>query len=108
MMARRLRSCTASEFEIGEVFDKVIKGLRQEMAGVIGNIEKSRNLSLEDMKGMLKCSLETVVGSVESLMSGISDEIANDRKRREVEERKREEWVHGMERKGIRERKRRD
>jgi hypothetical protein len=70
-MAGRLRSCKASEFEIGELFEKLIKGLRQEMSGVLEDIERSRNLSLEDMKGLLRISLEAVVGSVESMMSGI-------------------------------------
>jgi hypothetical protein len=108
MMAGRLRSCKASEFEIGELFEKLIKGLRQEMSGVIENIERSRNLSLEDMKGMLRNSLEAVVGSVESMMCGISDEMASDRKRREGEERRRDEWAQGLEQRGVRERKKRD
>jgi hypothetical protein len=108
VMAGRLRSCKASEFEIGELFGKLIKGLRQEMSGVIENIERSRNLSLEDMKGMLRNSLEAVVGSFESVMCGISDEMASDRKRREGEERRRDEWAQGLEQRGIRERKKRD
>jgi len=107
-MAGRLRSCKASEFEIGELFGKLIKGLRQEMSGVIENIERSRNLSLEDMKGMLRNSLEAVVGSVESMMCGISDEMASDRKRREGEERRRDEWAQGLEQRGVRERKKID
>ena len=107
-MAGRLRSCKASEFEIGELFERLIKGLRQEMSGVLEGIEKSRNLSLEDMKGLLRISLEAVVGSVESMMSGISDEMASDRKKREGEERKRDEWAQGLEQRGVRERKKRD
>jgi hypothetical protein len=87
---------------------KLIKGLRQEMNGVIENIERSRNLSLEDMKGMLRNSLEALVGSVESMMCGISEEIAIDRKRREREERKRDEWAQGLKQRSERERKRRD
>ena len=106
-MAGRLRSCKASEFEIGELFEKLIKGLRQEMSGVLEGIERSRNLLLEDMKGLLRISLEAVVGSVESMMSGISDEMASDRKKREGEERKRDEWAQGLEQRGVRERKKR-
>ncbi len=52
---------------------------------MLEGIERSRNLSLEDMKGLLGISLEAVVGSVESMMSGISDEMASDRKKREGE-----------------------
>jgi len=90
------------------LFERLIKGLRQEMSGVLEGIERSRNLSLEDMKGLLRISLEAVVGSVESMMSGISDEMASDRKKREGEERKRDEWAQGLEQRGVRERKKRD
>jgi hypothetical protein len=107
-MTGRLRSSKACEFEIGELFEKVIKGLRHEMGGVIENIERSRNLSLEDMKGLLRLSLEAVVGSVESMVRGISDGMASDRKRREEEERKRDEWAQGLEQRGVRERKKRE
>jgi hypothetical protein len=107
-MTRRLRSSKACEFEIGELFEKVIKGLRHEVSEVIENLERSRNLSLDDMKGLLRLSLEAVVGSVESLMSGISDEMASDRKRREGEESKRDEWAQGLEQRGVRERKKRE
>jgi len=107
-MTGRLRSNKASEFEIGKLFEKVIKGLRQEMSAVIGNLERSRNLLLEDMKGLLKLSLEAVVGSVETMMSGISDEMVSDRKRREGVEKKRDEWAQGLEQRGVRERKKRD
>jgi hypothetical protein len=93
---------------VGEIIEKVIKGLRHEMSGVIENIERSRNLSLEDMKGLLRLSLETVVGSVESMMSGISDEMVKDRRRREREERDRDEWAQGLEQRVVRERKKRD
>jgi hypothetical protein len=107
-MTGRLRSSKASEFELGEVFEKVIKGLRHKMRGVIETIERSRNLSLEEMKWLLRLSLDTVVGSVESVMSGISDEMAKERRRREGEERNRDEWALGLEQKGVREKGRRE
>ncbi len=69
-MAGRLRSCKASEFEIGELFEKLIKGLRQEMSGVLEDIERSRNLSLEDMKGLLK-----VVGNQKVGGSGMCQSV---------------------------------
>ncbi len=57
---------------------------------------------------MLRLSLDTVVGSVESVMSGISDEMAKERRRREGEERNRDEWALGLEQKGVREKGRRE
>ena len=93
---------------MGEVFEKLIKGLRHEMGGVIGDLERNRSLSLEDLKGLLKHSLEAVIGSVELFMSGISDEMARDRKRRDGDERKRDERAQGKEQRDTREKKKRD
>jgi len=104
----RLRSCRVNEFEIGEVFSKIVKGLRHEMSGVIGEIERSRNLSLEEMKGMLRSSLEAVVCTVEKVMSGVSDELAGERNRREGEERNREERIRNIEERGGKEKKKRE
>lgn len=107
-MTARLRSSRVNEFEVGEVFARVIKGLRNEMRGVIGEIEKNKSLSLEGMKGLLKSSLEAVVSSVEKVMNGVSDELAGERRRREEEERSREERVQWREERGGTEQKNRD
>ena len=106
-MTGRLRSSRVNEFEVGEVFSRVIKGLRNEMSGVIGEIEKNKNITVEGMKGLLKSSLETLVSSVEKMMNGASDELAGERKRREEEERSREERIRGMEERRGKEQKRR-
>jgi hypothetical protein len=97
-----------TEFSIGDAFSKVIKGLRQEINGIIGELDRSKNFTLEEMKGLLKNSLEAMVGSVEAVMSGVSDQLAVERKRKEDEERIREERIRGIEEKGGKERKKRD
>ena len=107
-MTARLRSSRVNEFEVGEVFARVIKGLRNEMRGVIGEIEKNKSLSLEGMRGLLKSSLEAVVSSVEKVMNGVSDELAGERRRREEEERSREERVQEREERAGKEQKKRD
>ena len=103
-----MRSSKVTEFSIGDAFSKVIKGLRQEINGIIGELDRSKNFTLEEMKGLLKNSLEAMVGSVEAVMSGVSDQLAVERKRKEDEERIREERIRGIEEKGGKERKKRD
>jgi spore cortex formation protein SpoVR/YcgB (stage V sporulation) len=97
-----------TEFSIGDAFSKVIKGLRQEINGIIGEIDRSKNFTLEEMKGLLKNSLEAMVDSVEAVMSGVSDQLAVERKKKEGEESIREERIRGIEEKGGKERKKRD
>ncbi len=103
-----MRSSKVNEFSIGDAFSKVIKGLRQEINGIIGEIDRSKNLTLEEMKGLLKNSLEAMVCSVETVMTGVSDQLAVERKRKEVEERNREERIRGIEEKGGKERKKKE
>jgi len=103
-----LRSSKVTEFSIGDAFSKVIKGLRQEINGIIGEIDRSKNFTLEEMKGLLKNSLEAMVGSVEAVMSGVSDQLAVERKKKEGEESIREERIRGIEEKGGKERKKRE
>ena len=107
-MDGRLRSSKVTEFSIGDAFSKVIKGLRQEINEIIGELDRSKNFTLEEMKGLLKNSLEAMVGSVEAVMSGVSDQLAVERKRKEDEERIREERIRGIEEKGGKERKKRE
>jgi chromosome segregation ATPase len=97
-----------TEFSIGDAFSKVIKGLRQEINGIIGEIDRSKNFTLEEMKGLLKNSLEAMVDSVEAVMSGVSDQLSVERKKKEGEESIREERIRGIEEKGGKERKKRE
>ena len=85
-MAGRLRSTKVNEFSLGEAFSKVMKGLRHEINGVIVEIESRKNPTVEEMKGLFKSSLEAVVGSVEKVMSSVSDQLAAERNGREEEE----------------------
>jgi len=108
-MEGRLRSSKTNEFEIGDAFEKVIKGLRHEISTVIGKIERNKELTLEAMKGLLKGSLEAMVGSVECMINGISDEMLQERKRRDGEDKRREVLLmQGVEECGVRERKKRE
>jgi len=107
-MAGRLRSTKVNEFSLGEAFSKVMKGLRHEINGVIVEIESRKNPTVEEMKGLFKSSLEAVVGSVEKVMSSVSDQLAAERNGREEEERNREERFRGIEKNGVKERRMRE
>ena len=49
-----MRSSKVTELSIGDAFSKVIKGLRQEISGIIGEIDRSKNFTLEEMKDCLR------------------------------------------------------
>ncbi len=97
-MAQRWRSSKKSEketkgnvFELGGVFERMVKGMRNEMSTVLSRIERSRDLSLEAIRGMLKNGLESMVGAVEKVMTGVSDGMAKEWRARCKEEKERED-----------------
>jgi hypothetical protein len=102
-MARRLRSAKEDEYELGYVFERMIKGLRNEMNTVLWKMERSRDMSPEALKNIMKNGLEAMVGAVEKVMNGVSDGLAKERKGREQEEMQREERVRKMEERIVKE-----
>ncbi len=53
---------------------------------VIWRIERSRDVSPEALKNMIKNSLDAMVGAVENVMYGVSDGLAKERKEQEQKE----------------------
>jgi hypothetical protein len=64
----------------------MVKGMRNEMNTVLWKIERSRDVSPEALKYMVKNGLEAMVGAVEKAMYGVSDGLAKERKEREERE----------------------
>jgi hypothetical protein len=85
-MSRRLRSQKEEENGVEHVLDRMVKGMRNEMNTVLWKIERSRDVSPEALKYMVKNGLETMVGAVEKAMYGVSDGLAKERKEREQRE----------------------
>ena len=85
------------EFELGYVFERMVKGMRNEMNSVLWKIERSRDMSPEALKKMIRTGLESMVGAMEKVMNGVSDGIAKDRKEREWEDLQKEERAKEME-----------
>jgi hypothetical protein len=98
-MAHRLRSAKEDEFELGFVFERMVKGMRNKMNTEIWKIERSTDMSPEAIRNMIKNGLESMVGAVEKVINGVSDGRAKERKEREREtcrrRRERGRWKKG-------------
>jgi uncharacterized protein YejL (UPF0352 family) len=77
-MSHKLRSRKEGEDGLEQVFDRMVKGMRNEMNTVLWKIERSRDVSPEALKNMVKNDLEAMVGAVEKAMYGVSDGLAKE------------------------------
>jgi hypothetical protein len=85
-MSRRLRSQKEEEDGVERVFERMVKGMRNEMSTVMWKIERSRDISPEALKNMVRNGLDAMVGAVEKAMYGISDGLAKERKEKDERE----------------------
>jgi hypothetical protein len=85
-MSRRLRSQREEENEVELVFERMVKGMRNEMNVVLWKIERSRDMAQEALKNMVKNDLDVIVGAVEKALYGVSDGLAKERKEKEQRE----------------------
>ncbi len=85
-MSRKLTLWKEDEDEVERVFDRVVKGMRNEMNTVLCRIEPSRDVSPEALKNMIRNGLDAMVGTVEKAMYGVSDGLAKEQKEREQKE----------------------
>jgi hypothetical protein len=53
-MAHILGSMMGDEFELGYIFKRMVKGMRNKMSMVLRKIEKSSNMSTDALKNVLK------------------------------------------------------
>jgi hypothetical protein len=86
IMSRKLRSQKEVEHGIEQVFERMVKGMRNEMNTVVWKIERSRDVSPEALKNMVRNGLDAMVGAVEKVMYGVSDGLAKERKEKEQRE----------------------
>ena len=71
IMSRRLRS--QKEEGVEQVLERMVKGMRNEMNTVLWKIERSRDMSPEALKNMVKNGLDAMVEAVEKAMYGVCD-----------------------------------
>jgi hypothetical protein len=86
IMSHRLRSQREEENGVEQVFDRMVKGMRNEMSTVLWKIERSRDMSPEAFKNMVKNGLDAMVGAVEKALYGVSNGLAKERKEKEQRE----------------------
>jgi hypothetical protein len=60
-MSWKLRLQKVDEDEVEQVFDRMVKGLRNEMNTVMWKIERSRDMSPEALKNMFRKGLDSVL-----------------------------------------------
>jgi hypothetical protein len=85
-MSRKLRSQKEQEGGLEQVVERMVKGMRNEMNTVLWRIERSRDVSPEALKNMVKSGMEALVGAVEKVMYGVGEGIAKERKGKEQKE----------------------
>jgi hypothetical protein len=86
IMSRRLRSQKEEENGVEQVLERMVKGMRNEMNTVLWRIERSRDVSPEALKNMVKNGLDAMVKAVEKAMYGVSDSLAKEHKEKEQRE----------------------
>jgi hypothetical protein len=85
-MSRKLRSQKEEDGGVEQAIERMVKGMRNEMNTVIWRIERSRDVSPEAIKNMVRNGLNVMVGAVEKVMYGVSDRLAKERKEKEQKE----------------------
>jgi hypothetical protein len=85
-MSRRLRSQKEYENGVEQVFERMVKGMRNEMNTVLWKIEPSGDVSPEALKNMVKNGLNAMVEAVEKVRYGVRDGITKEQKEKEQRE----------------------
>ncbi len=70
-----------------------VRDMRDEMNMLICKIERSRDISQEGMKGIVRKGFEAMAGAMERVMNGVGERMGEEKKRRDrvlrgLEERK--------------------
>jgi hypothetical protein len=71
-MARRLRSAEEDKSGLRHVFERMVKRMRNKVNTVLWKIERSRHMSPQALKSMIKIGLESNGSEVEKVMNGVS------------------------------------
>ena len=83
-MAGRLRSSRMSDNVLEEGLKKSVRDMRDEMNMLVWKIERSRDLSQEGMKSIVRKGFETMAGSMERVLNGMGERIAEEKKRKDI------------------------
>jgi hypothetical protein len=92
-MAGRLRSSRMNEQVLEEGLRKGVDELRDGLKGLLGKIERSRDMSQEGMKGMVWKGFESMGMMVDKTIRSVGDRLAEEGRRRDRGERELEERI---------------
>jgi hypothetical protein len=87
---------------------KGARDMRDEMNVLIWKIERSRDISQEGMKGIVRKGFEAMAGAMEKAMNGVGERMVEEKRRRDRAERALEERMQWLEEKNLSEGKARD
>jgi hypothetical protein len=94
-----------SDSVLEEGLRKGVRDMRDEMNMLIWKIERSRDISQEGMKGIVKKGFEAMAGAMERVMNGIGERMVEEKKRRDRVTRGLEDRIQWIEDRDFNERK---
>jgi hypothetical protein len=107
-MAEKLRSSKMSDSVLEEGLRKDVRDMRDEMNILLWKIERSRDITQEGMKGIVRKGFEAMAGAMDRVMNGVGERIVEEKRRRDRIERALEERIHWIEDRDFNERKLRE
>jgi hypothetical protein len=107
-MAGKLRSSKMSDSVLEEGLRKDVRDMRDEMNILLWKIERSRDITQEGMKGIVRKGFEAMAGAMDRVMNGVGERIVEEKRRRDRIERALEERIHWIEDRDFNERKLRE
>jgi hypothetical protein len=94
-----------SDSVLEEGLRKGVRDMRDEMNMLIWKIERSRDISQEGMKGIVRKGFEAMAGAMERVMNGIGERMVEEKKRRDRVTRGLEDRIQWIEDRDFNERK---
>jgi hypothetical protein len=83
---KKIKTQKEGENGVEQVFERMVKGMRNKMNTVLWKTERSRDVSPEALKKMVRNGLDAMVGAVEKAMYGVSNGLAKEQKEKKQRE----------------------
>jgi hypothetical protein len=96
-MAGRLCSSRMSDSVLEEGLRKGVRDMRDEMNVLLWKIERSRDVSQEGMKVIVRKGFEAMAGAMEKVMNRVGERMVEENRRRDRADRALEERMQGLE-----------
>ncbi len=97
VMAGKLRSSRMSDSVLEEGLRKGVRDMRDEMNVLLWKIERSRDISQEGMKVIVRKGFEAMAGAMEKVITGVGERMVEEKRRRDRADRALEERMQWLE-----------